>query len=230
VIAVSQFEAQHAKEIGIRPNAIRTVINGINLENRGDRKAARRMLGLHDNDIAIGYVGRFSSEKGPDRLIEAFAETVPGNLSARLILTGDGPLLPSLKTLAADKAIDDRIVWTGIVNGREIMAGFDIFALASAYEAMPYVLLEAIAAGLPIVVTNVGGARTLVSDGENGFVTTNWDRNEFSQRLSELAANHALRKQMGRKSIERSVEYGVGLMIENTLAVYAEIIAKRAIK
>lgn len=224
VITVSPVERAHAELYGIGAGKLSTVINGVPAYRGPDRRAARRKLGLRTDDIAIGFVGRLASQKAPDRLIEAFSDVASTAHNACLVISGEGPLEPELRALAEKRAIADRVIWAGKANGREIMTALDIFALCSAYEAMPYVLLEAAAAGLPIVVTDIGGARTVVAPGASGFIVPNWDRAAFAERLGELVDQPETRAHMTKIARARSREFGIDRMIEETLIVYRSTI------
>ncbi len=220
VITVSPVELAHAEKMGIGAGKLATVINGAPDYQGPARGAARTKLGLRDGDIAIGFVGRLASQKAPDRLIDAFSDMAASAPDTRLVICGEGPLEPSLRTLVRDHGLADRVIWAGQTNGREVMAALDVFALASAYEAMPYVLIEAAAAGLPIVVTDVGGARTVVEPGVSGFIVANWDRAAFAGRLGELARQPEIRNRMAQAARAQSQKFGIARMIEETLEVY----------
>ncbi len=222
VITVSPVELAHAERMGIGAGKLASVINGVPGYQGPGRRAARRKLGLRDGDIAIGFVGRLAPQKAPDRLIDAFSDMAASAPDARLVISGEGPLEPGLRTLVRERGLADRVIWAGQANGREVMTALDVFALASAYEAMPYVLLEAAAAGLPIVVTDVGGARTVVEPAASGFIVANWDRAAFAGRLGELARQPKIRNRMAKFARARSREFGIERMIEETLEVYCK--------
>ncbi len=226
VIAVSPVEEAHARRIGVDPAKLVTVINGLAPAKAPDRQLVRAALGLGDDQVAIGFVGRLAAQKAPARLLDAFSRVAPSYPNARLVMVGEGPLESGLKSRSRRLGIDGAIVWAGAANGREVMAALDIFALTSAYEAMPYVLLEAAAAALPIVVTEVGGARTVVEPGANGFIVANWDCPDFAARLGALVGEPALRARMAKASRARSRSFRYDRMISETVAVYRLAIAK----
>jgi glycosyltransferase involved in cell wall biosynthesis len=224
VIAVSEDEKAHAASIGIDPVRLRCINNGVAPISRDDRDALRTRLGLQRNHVAIGFVGRFSSEKGPDRMIDAFADVAAKCADARLVMLGDGPMEDDVTAQADRRGVGDRVIWTGPVDGREHMPAFDILALPSAYEGLPYAVLEARAAGLPIVATKVGGVSTVVSDRKDGFVVGNWDQAAFADRLVELVDNGTKRAQMAAASLRHRDAFSIEQMIDGTLAVYAQAI------
>ena len=107
------------------------------------------------------------------------------------------------------------------------MPAFDIYTLTSRYEAMPYVLLEALAAGRPIVATDVGGSRTAIDDGVNGFVVPQQDDvSEMAAKVSLLLADRALRKRMGDASYRKAQDFSLDTMVQGTIDVYETVISQ----
>jgi glycosyltransferase involved in cell wall biosynthesis len=221
VIPVSTFEAAHCERIGVARKRLMVVNNGVGPAPVVDREAVRARLGLKDGQVAVGFAGRLSSEKGPDRLLDAFHDAAKGNDAARLVMIGYGPMDAELKQQADRLGLGDQVIWLNEGNGRGLMPAFDFYALPSAYEGMPFALLEAVAAGLPVVATDVGGARTVVEDGENGFVVANWDRAAYAGRIRDLLADEALRARLAAGSLSRAGKFSLDRMVDETLAVYA---------
>ena len=161
-----------------------------------------------------------------DRLISAFAAVRKVQGAARLVIVGSGPDEAALKAQAERTGVADSITWTGDAEGARMMAGFDIFALASRYEAFPYVLLEATARGLPIVSTRVGGVDELVRDEQNGMVVEQGDIAGYTRRLESLVEDGDRRRAMGEESQRIVQRYGVDNMVRKTMEVYAELIRR----
>jgi len=156
-------------------------------------------------------------------LLEAFAQVAHNHPQARLVIVGDGPLRTELEARVNALGLADRVFLPGFIDGRWAMRGFDIFALPSEYEGFPYVLLEAMAEGLPIVATCVGGADQAIVDGENGFVVPVGDVIAFAGALDRLLSDEALRLSMGAQSRLRVKEFSVEKMVDATLALYREL-------
>ncbi|MDZ7778648.1 MAG: glycosyltransferase family 4 protein [Gemmatimonadota bacterium] len=129
------------------------------------RDEAREVLGLPDGAPVVGWIGRMSPEKAPDVALGAFGEL--GGGEARLSFVGNGRLRPSLEARAAEEGLAERIHWHGVVPGAgRYMKAFDALLISSWTEGTPIVLLEAMAAGVPVVTTAVGGIPDVVSDTE----------------------------------------------------------------
>jgi glycosyltransferase involved in cell wall biosynthesis len=231
IICVSEEERAHALRLGIAAQRLTVVANGLPPMPGADRHAARRELGLQDDEVCVGFVGRLSRQKAVDRLIRAFA-LVNAALRTRLAIVGDGPGRAALETLARELGAAGRVVFAGNREGVRMMAGFDVFALPSRYEAFPYVLLEAAAHGLPIVTTDVGGASAVVRDGENGhIVRAGGERGvveAMAMRLSAFIGSPEARARMGGRSAAMARAFTAEAMVERTLAVYRKALARRA--
>lgn len=161
VIAVSTPIATRLRDSGIAPARITVLPNAFALGSPPlPRADARMRLGVADGPV-VGWVGRFSAEKGPDLAIEAFARTTtPG---AQLVMIGSGRAEGALRELALARGVGDRVRWPGpIANASTHFTAFDVFLLSSRTEGTPIALLEAIAEGVPVVATRVGGVPDVV--------------------------------------------------------------------
>ena len=227
IVCVSQAEHRHAIELGLPRDKLFVVPNGLAAMPAVDGRSVRAELGLADSDVAIGCVGRLAPQKAIHRLVDAFADLVPERPDARLVIVGSGPDEAALRARAAERGVGDRVIWTGVADGATMMAAFDIFALPSRYEAFPYVLLEALARGLPIVATRVGGAEDVIVEGSNGFITEQDDEPAFVRRLSELVGDPLARQAMSEAAHRRAVLFDVDAMVTATLDVYRTLLARR---
>jgi glycosyltransferase involved in cell wall biosynthesis len=130
-----------------------------------DRAAARRQLGIDRDSFVVGWVGRLGPEKGPDLLVKAMPYLSPVNATASII--GAGPERARLEALAIRLGVRDRIRWHGeVLEAGRLFRAFDVFVLSSRTEGTPLVLFEAMAAGVPIVASAVGGVPDVVSSRE----------------------------------------------------------------
>jgi glycosyltransferase involved in cell wall biosynthesis len=229
VVCVSDEELHHAEGLGIRSRKLVQIFNGICLKEseaaRVQRQDLRASLGLKPDELCIGFVGRLYPQKAPEMLVEAFASVASKVPVARLCVLGEGPLLPAITSQASRYALNDRITFVGAAKGLQFMAAFDLFALPSCYEGFPYVLLEALSMGLPIVSTRVGGASALVACGENGYVVPVGQPQAFASALERILLDDALRRRMGAASLVRSEKFTVERMAVRTAAVYSRFTA-----
>jgi len=167
-----------------------------------DRASARERLRLPPSGRYVGWVGRLSREKGADVMIRAMAHVSP---EINLVMIGDGPEREVLKQLANELNVSSRVTWAGQVQGAgQCMAAFDAFALSSRTEGTPMVLFEAMAAGVPIVATAVGGVPDVVSTAEAILVRSEAPAELASgiDRLFKAAADAATRVEAARRRLD----------------------------
>ena len=171
-----------------------------------------------DGTFTFITAGRFSAQKNQKMMFRAFGAFLAKGYDARLILLGKGEEEENLRKLAAELRIEDRITYAGFVpNVEDYLAGSDVFLLSSDYEALPLALLEAMAAGLPIVSTDVGGVRDIVTD--NGILIPAGDTDAMVRAMEELYLKKVLRHRMAEASRTNVRAYDVS----NTVAGYAEL-------
>lgn len=170
VVAVSRVVAQQLVGAGVSRDRVRVIPNAWSRGNVAlPRAAARRELGLTDAGYHLGWVGRFSSEKGPDVLVRAVA-LLPG-LPLAATMLGVGRELQGVGRLARQLGVADRVRCPGAVpDAARLLAAFDVLVLSSRTEGTPVVLLEAMAAGVPIVATSVGGVPDVLGASEATLV------------------------------------------------------------
>lgn len=221
IIAVSPEEYRAAVHSGFGRHRVIMVPNGVQGGvGLAPRHQARQVLGVDARAVVVGFVGRLVDYKAPHILIRAFAAVAREMPDSRLAMVGGGPLEESLRNLAAQLNLGDQIIWLGERDARGVFAGFDLFALSSRKEGMPYVVLEAMAAGLPVVATTSSGVELLVTPGVNGAVVPTDDTAAFAGALMELLPNPQRLADYGRASLERASQFTVDLMADRTLQAY----------
>jgi glycosyltransferase involved in cell wall biosynthesis len=189
VIVVSDFEKEHAlKCIGIDKRKVAVISNGVRTSGFSGRAAARRELGYQDHEFVFGFVGRISPQKNPLRLVEAFVLARQQRPDLKLAIVGEGPLRAAIEKTIIQRGLASQAHFFGGKNGRDIMAGFDGLLCSSDYEGFPIVFLEALAAGVPIVTTPVGGARESVVEGQTGFVADDFSGESLALAMLKLIA------------------------------------------
>lgn len=178
------------------------VPNGIRVRapaTRAERVAARRELGLGDDDVAAIMVARLDRLKGQDLLLRAVARLAPHEPRLKVVIVGEGPERDDLVGLAARLGIADRVVFTGLRRDvPRLLAAADLGVLPSAHEGVPMSVIEQMAAGLPVVVSAVGGLPDVVHDGEEGYLVPAGDLDALTRRLGELAGDDELRRAFGK--------------------------------
>jgi glycosyltransferase involved in cell wall biosynthesis len=163
-------------------------------------------LGLRGDRPTIGTVAALRREKNLARLIRCFA-ALPPDLKPILVIVGEGPERTTLETLARDLAVSDRVIFAGALpDPAGILGAFDVFAQSSDTEQMPFALLEAMAAGLPIVATDVGDVKAVVAPENADHVVSRDDERGLTAALALLLRDAALRKSLGALNQRRARE------------------------
>jgi len=227
-IAVSEStKAYWARRTYLSRTRIVTVPNGVDPEQfsaPSDAREARRKLGLPEGQLLVGGVGRLYRQKGFADLIEAVALLAKEYPNLSVVLAGDGPLRQELTNRAAALGVSDRLHLLGYCpEVRTVYRALDVFALPSLWEAMPYVLLEAMATGLPVVGSSVAGVPEVIVPGESGFLSPPKNPVALATALRPLLDSPDLRCRMGRTARQRVVRrFSLDTMRERTFNLYRE--------
>jgi glycosyltransferase involved in cell wall biosynthesis len=232
LVAVSPEVRDDLVELGVAPAEKIAVIRlGLDFESRlaappDARMRLRAELGIGPDRFVVSWLGRMTEIKRADELLRAFAVLRLQREDAQLLVVGDGPLRGELEALAAELGVADRTCFTGFRSDvGTIYAASDAVALTSANEGTPVSVIEAQAAGVPVVSTDVGGVRDVVLDGESGYVVENGDTGAIADRLERLAADAALRRRFGEVGRARSTaRYGVPRLVADIDTLYRELL------
>jgi glycosyltransferase involved in cell wall biosynthesis len=170
VVAVSRPLADRLARAGVPHDRLHLVPNAwAGPSDFASRAEARAALGVPAAGLVVGWVGRLNREKGADVLLRALPLLTRPPVTA--VFVGDGAESAALQAEAARLGVADRVVWPGVVpNAGRLMRAFDVFVLSSRTEGTPIVLFEAIAAGVPVVATAVGGVPDVIGEGEAALV------------------------------------------------------------
>ncbi|WP_438039288.1 glycosyltransferase [Sorangium sp. So ce128] len=232
-VAVSQPTA--AVVLGRRevdPPKLHVVVNGIDLSRFAPDPAARARvraeLAIPRDAWVVGSVGRLSPVKNHALLVRAAATSLPRN--GRVLLVGEGAERGRLDALARELGVSERVLFAGERHDvPALLAALDVFALPSLSEGLPLALLEAMAAGLPAVATDVGGVSTVLVHGETGYLVPSDEVAPLAARLSELHANPARAAQMGRSGRMLALRrYSAIRMAERYMDLYALLLLRHS--
>jgi len=184
---------------------VRVVPNGIRLRefSSRDRRDARRRLDLPEHALVVGTVGRLNWAKDHAFLLQAFQELARKAPSAFLVIIGEGEQRPALERLTAELALEGQ---ARLVGDRSdvplLLPGMDIFAISSRTEGYSVAMLEACAAGIAVVATDVGGNGEIIENGITGLLVEQGNLASFSDALAQLSVSNALRAKFGSKAQE----------------------------
>lgn len=212
------------------PERIRIVPLGVDLARfwRVDRRVARQRLEIPEDELLILAIGRLVPIKRIDRLVRAFAAVRSAHPRARLRLVGDGSERGTLEALARATGLGDAVVFVGWSSASpDWYAAADIVALTSDREGTPLALIEAAAAGRPVVATDAGGVADIVEDGATGFVVPRDDESGLAKRLGVLLDDPSLRARLGAAGRARAGRWASGRLVTDLEGVYEELLSAR---
>ncbi|QEM48176.1 glycosyltransferase family 4 protein [Mycolicibacterium grossiae] len=204
---------------GIDPERIRVVPSGVNPTLFDDASP----IAPHGGQCLL-FVGRLHPQKGVDTLIRAMAD-LP---TAQLAIAGDGPDRAQLERLAERLGVADRIRFLGFVAHDDVpalMRRGDVFVMPSRYEELGTAIIEAMACGLPVVASRVGGIPNLVADGDTGLLTPPGDAPALAAALRRVLTEPGLAGKLGAEARARTAAYQWPALADRVLEAYREVVA-----
>ena len=202
---------------------------GIMKPNEALRKKIRNEFQLTNDLIVIGNVARFVPFKGQEYLLKAFANVVRQHPNARLLLVGDGVLMPDFQQLVQSLQINDAVVFAGFRDDLTAMySAFDIYAhssIESGGETFPFAVLQALAQELPVIETRVGDVPVMVEEGENGFVVPEKNPDGLTEKINIILNDKNLMQKMGKQSRERLLQrFTTANMVDAVEEIYTGLV------
>jgi glycosyltransferase involved in cell wall biosynthesis len=232
LVAVSEEIEAEMLAAGATPERIAVIGNGVDTTrfsplDPATRHALRTAWGWDDDEVVTVFIGRVAPEKRVGMLIEAWRDAQRAlATSGTLVIAGDGPERAVLETAWAD----DRVRWMGVLDDpADLLACADVFVLPSVAEGLSNALLEAAASGLAIVVSDVGGARDVIGDGESGVLVAPDDPGALADGLKMVLGDAEERVRLGRGARDGVVDrFGVERIAARFAASYRELAGRPA--
>lgn len=233
MIAISQPMIEWAERERIAPpESFELIYSGIEVDRFRDAKPdpeLQQSFGIIPGEIVLGVVSKLWEGKGHEVLLDAVAGLLEGGHRIRLLIVGEGALETRLKERVRQLGIGSAVTFTGFrADVPEVTALLDISVLPSFYEGMGRVVLEAMAAGKPVIASRVGGIPDLMEDGISGFLVPPGDTQALAERIECFLNNPALRVRMGEQA-GRQVrgEHSAEVMVSRIHEVYCRLLAER---
>lgn len=211
---------------------VEVVVQGIVLEDAAaapeQRAAVRRELNIAPHEVAVVTVANFRSTKAYPDLLAAAKRLVDRNVPVRFVIIGQGPLEGEIRAQRTALGLDDRVDLLGFrPDAIRLLAGCDLFALASHYEGYPVAIMEAMAVGLPVVATEVGGVPEGVRDGVEGLLVPPARPELLATAIETLALDPARRATLGEAARRRGAQYDIAHATRRTEQIYRDVGATR---
>jgi glycosyltransferase involved in cell wall biosynthesis len=227
IINVSRSE--HLEGLGLRlfrPEQSVVIVNGVDVEDTErallDSPIRRESLGLTAADVVIGCITRFDPVKRIELLVDALRRLRTRFPRLVLVLVGDGGEQQRIRQLVRAAGLSEHVIFTGFLeNPQRIHAMLDLYVAGSQKEGLPLSVLEAMAAGLAVVATDVPGHRDVVVPGETGLLVVPEDPAALAEAVAALLMDPARRKSLGQAGRERvRQEFSIRAMVDGTAAAY----------
>ncbi|HLE51700.1 MAG TPA: glycosyltransferase [Anaerolineales bacterium] len=228
VIAPSPGLREVLRGLGVE-SLIEVIPNGVDLApfQAGPEAVSRADLGFSDKDVVLTYTGRLGPEKNLAFLLRAYAGTARAYENVGLMIIGDGPERDNLEALVRMMGIADRVHFTGVVAYEEIpryLVAADAFVTASVTEVHPLSVIEAMAAGLPVLGIRSPGVSDTVEDGVSGLIAQEEDLAEFTAKMVRLVTDQEARKKMRVQAIQVAGAYAIERTTNLILEQYQRIV------
>ena len=207
LIANSARAADQVRRLRLTRAPVRVVPNGVHIPpqvSQAERSRLKLELGFSDAHHLIGSIGRMDSNKNHAMLLQIFAALIEKWPALRLVIIGDGPLKSQLAAMAEQLGVAQKICLPGsIPRAARYLQTMEVFCLTSHTEGMPNVVMEAAAAGVPVVSTTCGGSVELIECGVTGFLVSPKDAAHMAKHVDLLLANAEQRRSMGQAGREK---------------------------
>ena len=226
MFAVSADLKQHMVDEGFPARCIRVIYNGIDPGPRpssAQRAYARETLGLPHDAFVVGTAGRLDPVKNLGVMLQMQQTLADRVKRAFAVIIGDGPERAALAATAAELGVADSVIFAGYrADVRALMPAFDVYLNCSTYEGVSLTILEAMAAGLPVVAAPVGGNPEVVVNHETGYLIPSRPR-ALAESLAHLAFDARLRRAMGDAGRWRVIRhFSIARMVDEYAAIYLD--------
>lgn len=234
IVAATEHERRLLRQIyRVPPTRVEVIPLGVDLERfqPRDRATARRALGIGTYERILLAIGRIQPLKGLDILIRALADMTDRTGVRLLVIGGDDraqPEIARLRATADEVGVADAVVFVGPVPHGELPVYYnaaDLVVVPSFYESFGLVAVEAMASGVPVVASRVGGLASTVADGRTGYLIPWRCPEPFAEKIELLLRNEPLRLALGAAGVERMQAYSWRSVAERLRTLYAEAVA-----
>jgi len=226
VVVPSKFLAKVVGYWGVKDKNIEVVYNGIDFKPLDiEKEKARREVGISGNIILSA--GRLVPWKGFKMLIKIIPELLKENQFVRLVIVGDGPEMEDLEIMKNNMGLNSKVYLVSKKSQEELktyLAAADMFVLNTVYEGFSHQLLEAMAAGVPVITTNAGGNPELIKQGENGFMVKYNDELNLTEAIKALFEHQDIREKFIEEGKKTAEKFTVKKMAEETTQVLNSLI------
>lgn len=222
-----QLKDDIVSQFGIEKNKIDVILNGIDIQKfspRATSEELKKSLNIQKGEKVLLSVGRITEGKGFDNLIKIISKIK----NVELIIIGEGPKLEDLHNIAENERVTKKVNFLGEIAHEKLPAFYnlaDVFCFPSKLrEACPLVLIEAMACGVPVVASRIGGIPNIVENYKDGLLVEPGSITDIEKKIRKLVNDDSLRKRLGEKAREKAVnQFSIEQMVKETIQIYKEI-------
>jgi glycosyltransferase involved in cell wall biosynthesis len=227
LVVVSYANAEKGERNGVFQRGdwilCRDAISVTEFMQPGPRRQKLSEWDIPNNKLVVGMIACLKPQKSPIDFVDIAARVLKENAQAHFVLAGDGELRPQVESRIEERGIGKHFTLLGWQTDMpEVYRNLDIVVLTSLWEGLPCVFSEAMAGNLPIVATNVDGAREAIVDGENGFLHEPHDVEGMAKSVLKLLQDPRLRQTMGNRGKSRVMEFDISTSVANLESAYRE--------
>ncbi len=235
ITVISKATAKAVVDYEYMPqHKVQVVYNGLKLDidelkQTHSKQKLRDFLKVPKGDFLFGTIARLDPIKNHIMLIKAFEELCKKHNNLYLVIIGNGPMMDELRTLVADLDMEDNVALTGfIVEPQKYLLAMDVFLLPSFSEGTSMTLLEAMACGVPPIVTKVGGNPEIVENDVSGLIVENDDQSDLVSAMSKLLTEQNVRIKISAAAIERYKHtFKENHMVNNYMEIYGDLTGRK---
>lgn len=231
LIAVSQKDIEKGLQASIgRPQQYHLIRSAIPMEQfdpaHYDRQIIRQSLGIPDDAVVVGNIGRFSPQKNPLDWVRVASLIAAREEKAFFLLVGDGPMRAEVEEHLDQTGIRKRTILTGLRRDiPQLLAAMDIFLITSLWEGLPRVIPQAMAMGLPVLANSADGVQEIIQNGENGYLFQAGEIEQMAEVCVQLMHDPDQRMDLGQRGRESVLQaFDLQRMIEQITALYEKYI------
>jgi glycosyltransferase involved in cell wall biosynthesis len=228
-VMVAESDLDEGRRIGMLKDRVSIIRSGVNLERMRniDIDAVSRLRAelAPNGETVFVLVGRLSPPKTPEVFVEAAALLAARHPTTRFVIVGDGVFREPVEALVAERGLHSRVVLLGLRrDAAEIVAASDIVVHSSTHEGLPKTILEGMAAGKPVIGTDVDGVSIVLQNGVNGLLVPKNDPAALASAMERILTDDALRAQLSRNASTHVDEFSLAKTIQDTEALYERLL------
>lgn len=231
IIVLSSEAEEYFLQLGVYKEKIQVIPNAVNYEQFANFHTTANFKQQYNIDgKVVLFVSNLQKRKGAQHLIKVIPQIIQELPNTNFVIVGEGPYRKYLENLSNRLQIKNKIIFTGHLSPKKLLEAYhaaDVFVLPSAFEGLPTVILEAMASGVPVVASKVGGIPSVIQNGITGFLVNYGDMEQIAEAVTNILSSEKLAKLMGKNGKKISKNYAWSIIYKKIEDVYREVVLSR---